>query len=74
MGKTFYVTSDGGLSWTAAPQGRHFGPSGASFDFVSPSTGFAWPLPGISPQSAATKMYRTSNSGRTWTPSVPRLA
>lgn len=74
VGKTFYLTSDGGLSWTAVPQGRHFGRSGASFDFVSPSTGFAWLLPGISPQSAAPKMYRTSNSGRAWISSVPRLA
>ncbi|MGO8959742.1 MAG: WD40/YVTN/BNR-like repeat-containing protein [Streptosporangiaceae bacterium] len=74
VGPTFYVTSDAGLSWTAVPQGKHFGRSGANFDFVGPTTGLAWLVPGISPNSAAPKMYRTSNSGRTWISFVPRLA
>jgi photosystem II stability/assembly factor-like uncharacterized protein len=69
IGRDFYVTSDGGLSWSAVPQGRHFGRSGASLDFVSPTSGFAW-IPGANSQAT----YRTSDSGRTWTSFVPRLA
>jgi photosystem II stability/assembly factor-like uncharacterized protein len=74
VGSTFYVTSDGGLSWTAVPQGRHFGRDGASFDFVSPTTGIAWLLPGIDAASPAPKVYRTLDSGRSWASFVPRLA
>jgi photosystem II stability/assembly factor-like uncharacterized protein len=73
VGSIFYVTSDGGLSWTAVPQGRHFGRGGASFDFVSPTTGFAWLLPGINAASPGPKVYLTSDSGRAWTSFVPRL-
>jgi photosystem II stability/assembly factor-like uncharacterized protein len=73
VGSTFYVTSDGGLSWTAVPQGRHFGRGGASFDFVSLTTGFAWLLPGINTASPTPKVYLTSDSGRVWTSFVPRL-
>jgi photosystem II stability/assembly factor-like uncharacterized protein len=73
VGPTFYLTSDGGLTWTAVPQGRHFGKGGASFDFVSPTTGFAWLLPGINAASPPPKVYRTSDSGRTWTSFMPRL-
>ncbi len=74
VGPTFYVSSDGGLNWTAIPQGRHFGRSGASFDFISPATGLAWLLPGISSRSVAPRLYRTSDSGRTWMSFVPVLA
>jgi len=73
VGPTFYLTSDGGLSWTAVPQGRHFGNGGASFDFVSPSVGFAWLLAGINAANPPPKVYRTSDSGRTWRSFVPRL-
>jgi hypothetical protein len=60
IGSDFYLTSDGGLSWTAVPQGRRFGSSGAQFDFVSPQVGFAW-VP------SSQLLYRTSDSGHTWT-------
>jgi photosystem II stability/assembly factor-like uncharacterized protein len=73
VGRTFYLTSDAGLSWTAVPQGRHFGKGGASFDFVSPSVGFAWLLAGINAANPSPKVYRTSDSGRTWRSFVPRL-
>jgi hypothetical protein len=71
IGRDFYLTSDGGVSWTAVPQGRRFGLSGASFDFVSPTVGFAW-LPAADATGTAPSMYRTSDSGRTWTPFLPR--
>jgi photosystem II stability/assembly factor-like uncharacterized protein len=74
VGKNFYVTSDGGRRWTPVLQGRHCGRSGADFDFVSPRAGVAWLLPGTSPRGGAPKTYRTSDSGRTWTSFVPRLA
>jgi photosystem II stability/assembly factor-like uncharacterized protein len=73
VGRTFFVTSDGGLSWTAVPQGRHFGKGGASFDFISPAMGFAWLNPGVNAASLRPKVYRTSDSGRAWTSFVPRL-
>jgi photosystem II stability/assembly factor-like uncharacterized protein len=73
IGRDFYLTSDGGLSWTVVPQGRHFGSSGEDFDFVSMAVGFAW-VPGTDAIGGAPKVYRTSDSGRTWTSFVPRLA
>ncbi len=66
IGRNFYRTSDGGRTWTAVRQGRLFGLSGPSFDFVGPAVGFAW-IPGSKP------VYQTSDSGRTWTAFVPRL-
>ena len=66
IGPDFYLTTDGGLSWTAVPQGRQFGNSGAQFDFVGPQAGFAWLANG-------TRLYRTSDWGRTWTPVVTQL-
>jgi photosystem II stability/assembly factor-like uncharacterized protein len=71
IGRDFYLTSDGGRRWTAVPQGRRFGRSGSSFDFVSPTVGFAW-IPGADATGGAPSMYRTADSGRTWTSSVPR--
>jgi photosystem II stability/assembly factor-like uncharacterized protein len=65
VGPDVLVTSDGGSSWTAVPQGRRFA-SGASFDFVSPLRGFAW-FPG------SRQLYLSSDSGRTWTAVVPQL-
>jgi photosystem II stability/assembly factor-like uncharacterized protein len=66
IGPDFYLTADRGLSWTAVPQGRQFGSSGAEFDFVSPQAGFAWIANG-------TGLYRTTDSGRTWTAVVAQL-
>lgn len=66
IGTDFYLTSDGGLSWRAVPQGRQFGSSGASFDFVSPELGFAW-------VSSGRQLYQTRDSGRTWTVGTPQL-
>jgi photosystem II stability/assembly factor-like uncharacterized protein len=66
IGRTFYLTSDGGRTWTPVAQGRRFG-SSTSFDFVSSAIGFAWV-----PNEAAV-MYQTSSSGRSWASFVPRM-
>jgi photosystem II stability/assembly factor-like uncharacterized protein len=66
IGPDIYATADGGLSWTAVPEGRQFGSSGAEFDFVGPQVGFAWIANG-------TGLYRTTDSGRTWTAVVAQL-
>jgi photosystem II stability/assembly factor-like uncharacterized protein len=73
IGQNFYVTADGGLSWTAVRQGRHFRQLGLSFDFVSSSSGYAW-IAGMDSADAAPPMYRTSDSGRTWIALAPRLS
>ncbi|HEY5988923.1 MAG TPA: hypothetical protein VIV12_21460 [Streptosporangiaceae bacterium] len=68
-GRVFYLTSDGGRSWTPVRQGIRF-QSGTTVDFVSPDAGFAW-NPGT---SAAPPIYATTNGGRTWTRYLPQLA
>jgi hypothetical protein len=60
IGSDFYLTRDGGLSWTAVAQGRQFGTSGAQFDFVGPGAGFAW-------IADTAGLYRTADAGRSWT-------
>lgn len=72
IGAVFYTTSDGGQAWTAIPQGMHFTQLGATVEFVSPLTGFAWFLGGDTAGSAP-PVYITADSGRTWTPLRPRL-
>jgi photosystem II stability/assembly factor-like uncharacterized protein len=67
IGRAFYRTSDGGRTWQPVVQGRRFGGNASGFDFVSPTTGFAWVT------DAAPIMYQTSNSGRSWTAVMPRL-
>jgi len=73
IGPVFYTTANGGLTWTAVPQGRAFTQLGAAIDFVSTQTGFAWTL-GADATSAVPAMYETANSGRSWTEFTPRLA
>jgi len=68
-GQVFYVTSDGGRTWTPVRQGLRFQP-GMTVDFTSPDVGFAW-----NPDtSGAPPIYATTNGGRTWTWYLPRLA
>jgi photosystem II stability/assembly factor-like uncharacterized protein len=69
----FYVSTDGGLSWTAVRQGRRFGGNWTDFDFVSLRAGFGWMYPGGEPTAALPRLYRTSDSGRTWIALTPRL-
>ena len=73
IGRDFYLTSDGGLTWTAVRQGRHFGGNWTDFDFVSSRTGYAW-IAGADSGGGAPAMYRTSDSGRSWTAFTPGLS
>ena len=74
IGHVFYITADGGRTWTAVPQGRSFTQLGTSFDFVSARTGFAWALGADAQGSSSPAMYQTTDSGRTWVAFTPRLA
>jgi photosystem II stability/assembly factor-like uncharacterized protein len=68
-GRVFYVTSDGGQTWTPVRQGMRFQP-GMTVGFTSPQAGFALNTnaTGVPP------LYATTNGGRTWTWYLPRLA
>jgi len=67
-GRVFYLTSDGGQTWTPVRQGLRFQP-GMTVDFASPQAGFAW----NSETSGAPPIYATTNGGRTWTWYLPQL-
>jgi photosystem II stability/assembly factor-like uncharacterized protein len=68
-GRVFYVTADGGQTWTPVRQGMRFQP-GTTVDFASPQAGFAW-----NPNATgAPLIYATTNGGRTWTRYFPRLS
>jgi photosystem II stability/assembly factor-like uncharacterized protein len=64
-----WFTADGGQTWTAVRQGAALSPD-ATISFADPIAGFAWnpDVVGVPP------LYATTDSGRTWTWSVPRLA
>jgi photosystem II stability/assembly factor-like uncharacterized protein len=68
-GQVFYVTSDGGQTWTPVRQGMRFQP-GMTVDFASPQAGFAWNpnATGVPP------LYVTTNGGRSWTRYLPQLS
>jgi photosystem II stability/assembly factor-like uncharacterized protein len=69
--RVFYVSTNGGLSWTGVRQGRRFGGNWTDFDFVSSSIGYAWTA-GAYSAGGAPPMYRTSDSGRRWVSFIPR--
>jgi photosystem II stability/assembly factor-like uncharacterized protein len=66
--RELWFTADGGQTWSATRLGAAL-PPGATISFSSPTAGFAW-----NPNAAGVPpLYATSNSGRNWTWSVPRL-
>ena len=71
LGAIFYLTADGGKSWTPVPQGTHFTQYGEAIDFASPQAGFAWNSGGDT--AGAASLYATTDSGRTWRPFTPHL-
>jgi photosystem II stability/assembly factor-like uncharacterized protein len=73
LGDVFYTTSDGGQTWTAVPQERHFTQNGAAIDFVGPDTGFAWIAGGDAQGGSAPAMHETTDAGRTWTSFNPQV-
>jgi photosystem II stability/assembly factor-like uncharacterized protein len=68
-GQVFYLTSDGGQTWTPVRQGNRF-QTDVTVNFVSPDAGFAWDPD----TSGAPPIYATTNGGRTWTWYLPQLA
>jgi photosystem II stability/assembly factor-like uncharacterized protein len=74
LGIVFYTTTDGGQTWTPVHQGTHFAELGATIDFTSPQTGFAWTSGDDAQGSAPPSAYVTTDSGRTWRSFTPKLA
>jgi photosystem II stability/assembly factor-like uncharacterized protein len=70
--RDFYLTTNGGVTWTAVRQGVRFGGSWDDFDFVSLRAGFGWTYPGGGTETVP-HLIRTSDSGRIWTSVIPRL-
>jgi photosystem II stability/assembly factor-like uncharacterized protein len=74
FGNTFYTTADGGQTWTPVPQGTQFTTQDAvDIDFTSTLVGFAWATGDQSDPVPPTTIYRTTNSGRTWTSFNPEI-
>ena len=73
LGAVFYVTADGGQSWTPVPQGTHFTQYGYAIDFASQQAGFAWNSGGNTAGVPPPPLYATTNSGRTWHLFIPHL-
>lgn len=74
IGDVFYVTDDGGKTWTPVPQGTHFTQLGSNVEFVSARAGFAWTLGADIKAGRGSTITVTTNSGRTWTTITPKLA
>ena len=70
---TFYITANGGQTWTPVRQGTNFTKIGADIDFTSTRDGLAWTTGENSDPSPATSIYETTNSGRTWHAFTPYL-
>jgi photosystem II stability/assembly factor-like uncharacterized protein len=71
LGAVFYLTADGGRSWTPVRQGTHFTQLGEAIDFASQQAGFAWNSGANT--VPAPPLYATTNSGRTWHLVSPHL-
>jgi photosystem II stability/assembly factor-like uncharacterized protein len=70
---TFYTTTNGGQTWTPAPQGTNFTKIGVNIDFTSTQDGLAWTTGENTDPTEATSIYQTTNSGRTWHAFTPHL-
>jgi photosystem II stability/assembly factor-like uncharacterized protein len=70
---TFYTTTDGGQTWTPAPQGINFTKIGVTIDFTSTRDGFAWSTGANNDPAPATSIYQTANAGRSWHAFTPYL-
>jgi photosystem II stability/assembly factor-like uncharacterized protein len=73
LGRVFYLTTDGGQSWTPVRQGTHFTQYGEAIDFASQQAGFAWNSGGNTAGVPPPPLYATTDSGRTWHPFIPHL-
>jgi photosystem II stability/assembly factor-like uncharacterized protein len=73
LGAVFYLTANGGQSWTPVPQGTHFTQYGEAIDFASQQAGFAWNSGGNTIGVPPPPLYATANSGRTWHLLIPHL-
>jgi len=73
LGAVFYLTADGGQSWTPVPQGTHFTQYGEAIDFASQQAGFAWNSGAAAAGVPPPPLYATINSGRTWHLFIPHL-
>jgi photosystem II stability/assembly factor-like uncharacterized protein len=73
LGAVFYLTADGGQSWTPVPQGTRFTQYGQAVDFASQQAGFAWNSGANTTGVPAPPLYATTNSGRTWHLFIPHL-
>ncbi len=72
-GPVFYLTANGGRTWSAVTQGKRFTTPGTSTDFVTTRTGFAWVNDADVLSGGPPDMYETTNSGRTWQAFAPLL-
>jgi photosystem II stability/assembly factor-like uncharacterized protein len=70
---TFYITANGGQSWTPVKQGADFTKIGVYIDFTSTQDGFAWTNGLTSDPTPPTSIYQTANSGRIWHSFTPYL-
>jgi photosystem II stability/assembly factor-like uncharacterized protein len=61
-----WFTADGGQTWTPVRQGTALSPD-ATISFTNPAVGFAW-YPNV---AGVPPLYATTDSGRSWTWSVP---
>jgi len=66
-GSQFYVTRDAARSWTIVPPDILFGDTFAQMDFVNPDLG--WVITYDS--TGRYQLYKTTNSGATWTSLYP---
>jgi hypothetical protein len=73
LGAVFYLTADGGQSWTPVRQGTHFTQYGEAIDFASQQAGFAWNSGANTAGVPPPPLYATTDSGRTWHPFIPHL-